>query len=59
MRIEQRVKFGEALRRRSDRRAGRAADVVDLVRPKKLDGGEPGDRLLGRDGKRRRAATTQ
>ena len=55
MRIEQRVEFGEALRRRRQRRARRAADVADLLRTEKLDGGEPGHRLLGGDGKARAA----
>ena len=53
MRIEQRVEFGETLRRRRQRRARGAADVADLLRAEKLDRSEPSDRLLGRDGEAR------
>ena len=49
MRIEQGVELGETLGRRSNRRAGGAADVADLVRAENLDGSKPRHRLLGRD----------
>ena len=53
--IKQRVEFGKALRRRRKRRASRAADVTDLLRTEKLDGGEPRHRLLGGNGEARAA----